>query len=212
VAGLASRAKRSAVVQHKFEEFVASVPGLSRSAHPALACRVKTRWNTEHLCLQSHVHMRPAVTQLTSDQDLSLKRYQLTREQWELANRLASELKACGITSLNFNTRLTLLFSKTEVPLIHQVIPALLKLRDQLQATMKNPAPGLHPLLRVAACASLEVFNKYMGLFQQSAIYWVAIVMCPHYKLEWFKRRYSEPELKQIKVLVQAAFDYVANT
>ena len=36
--------------------------------------------------------------------------------------------------------------------------------------------------------------------------------MCPHYKLDWFKRRYSEPELKQIKVLVRAAFDFVANT
>ena len=36
--------------------------------------------------------------------------------------------------------------------------------------------------------------------------------MCPHYRLEWFKRRYSDPELKQIQILVQAAFDYVANT
>ena len=87
-------------MQQKFEEFVAEVPGLSRSAHPALACRVKTRWNSELLCLQSHVRMRPAVAQLTSDQDLSLKRSQLTHEQWELANQLAVELKVLKIASL----------------------------------------------------------------------------------------------------------------
>ena len=76
--------------------------------------------------------------------------------------------------------RLTLLFSETQVPLIHQVVPALLKLQDRLQLTMKNPASGLHPLLRVAAYASLKVFDKYMHLFEDASIYWVAIGMFHH--------------------------------
>jgi hypothetical protein len=38
-------------------------------------------------------------------------------------------------------------------------------------------------------------------------------VMCPHYKLEWFKKRqYSTPEIEQVKVLANAAFEYTANT
>jgi hypothetical protein len=71
--------------------------------------------------------------------------------------------------------RLTLIFSETKVPLIHQVIPALLKLHDRLQTTVKTPEPNLHPLLRVAARASLRVFDKYMQLFEESNIYWVAL-------------------------------------
>ncbi|KAH7334995.1 hypothetical protein B0J17DRAFT_630941 [Rhizoctonia solani] len=66
--------------------------------------------------------------------------------------------------------------SETQVPLIHQVVPALLKLQDHLQSTMKSPAPGLHPLLQVATFASLKVFDKYMRLFEDASIYWVAIV------------------------------------
>ncbi|CUA71178.1 Putative AC transposase [Rhizoctonia solani] len=179
ISGLANRAKNSPVVQHKFEQYVASIPGLGRSPHPSLPCSVPTRWNTELISIRGHVQKRAAVKQLTADQDLSLREYQLTDPQWELSEQLVSELR--------FFERLTLLFSETQVPLIHQVVPILLKLRDRLRATIKNPAPGLHPLLQVAALASLKVFDKYMRLFEDASIYWVAIVMCPHYKLEWFR-------------------------
>ncbi|KAG8700104.1 hypothetical protein FRC11_013218, partial [Ceratobasidium sp. 423] len=78
----------------------------------------------------------------------------LTDSQWDLSKQLVSELR---------------------VPLIHQVVPALLKLRDRLLSTLKNPAPGLHLLLQVASYASLKVFDKYMQLFEDASIYWVAI-------------------------------------
>jgi hypothetical protein len=100
VAGLASRANKSPVVQQKFEEHVATFPGLSSSAHPSLATRMPTRWNTELNCLRSHVHKRPAVKLLTSDRDLSLKKYQLTEPQWDLAIQLVDELKVCPCTQL----------------------------------------------------------------------------------------------------------------
>ncbi|CAE6473416.1 unnamed protein product [Rhizoctonia solani] len=167
ISGLANRAKNSPVVQHKFEQYAASIPGLSRSPHPSLPCSVATRWNTELTCIRGHVQKRAAVKQLTADRDLSLREYQLTDPQWELSAQLVSELRLFE--------RLTLLFSETQVPLIHQVIPALMKLRDRLQSTVKSPTPGLHPLLQVAAFASLKVFDKYMRLFEDASIYWVAI-------------------------------------
>ncbi|KAG8709734.1 hypothetical protein FRC11_005259, partial [Ceratobasidium sp. 423] len=51
---------------------------------------------------------------------------------------------------------LTHLFSETQVPLIHQAVPALLKLRDRLQSTVKDAKTTLQPLPRVAAYASLK--------------------------------------------------------
>jgi hypothetical protein len=61
------------------------------------------------------------------------------------------------------------------VPLIHQVIPVLLKLRDRLNGTISNPNQQIHPLLRVASHVALKVFDKYMRLFEDASIYWVAL-------------------------------------
>ncbi|EUC54627.1 hypothetical protein RSOL_061770 [Rhizoctonia solani AG-3 Rhs1AP] len=47
-----------------------------------------------------------------------------------------------------------------------------------------------------------------MRLFKDASIYWVTIVMCPHYKLEWFRMHgYSElgskPSLKTYQTISQ---------
>jgi hypothetical protein len=68
---------------------------------------------------------------------------------------------------------LTKLFSETEVPSIHQVLAALFKLRDRLLASVGNTS--LPALLRVASQAALDVFEKYMSLFEVSGVYWVAL-------------------------------------
>jgi hypothetical protein len=93
-------------VQHKFEEYVAQIPNLSRSQRRALVRRMVTRWNTDLECIRSHVYFRPAVKLLTADHDLSLKRYELTNTQWDLADKLASELKVrylniCSLIYIN---------------------------------------------------------------------------------------------------------------
>ncbi|KAG8704687.1 hypothetical protein FRC11_009657, partial [Ceratobasidium sp. 423] len=64
---------------------------------------------------------------------------------------------------------------ETQVPLIHQVILALSKLQDRLQTAVNNPAPGVHPLIRVASHAALKVFDKYVHPFEDASIYWVAL-------------------------------------
>ncbi|KAG8705564.1 hypothetical protein FRC09_002881 [Ceratobasidium sp. 395] len=201
IAGLAKRAHKSAVVQHRFEEYVAQLPSLSGSKRRALARRMATRWNTDLECIRSHVYFEPAVKLLVADRDLSLKRFELSNTQWRLAERLVEELKKFE--------RLTNLFSETQVPSIHQVVPALLKLQDKLLESENDKT--LPPVLRVAARAAIEVFNKYMRLFETSGIYWVALVMCPTYKLEWFRRRkYSETDIQAIKNLVTSMFVWMS--
>jgi hypothetical protein len=121
------------------------------------------------------------------------------------------------------------IFSETQVPSIHQVVPALLKLQDRLLASVGNPS--LPPLLRVAAQSALDVFDKYMRLFKSSSIYWVALgelnavelhlvlafidsitlVMCPYYKLQWFKERgYEEEDVDAVKKLVHSMFEWMS--
>ncbi|CAE6488191.1 unnamed protein product [Rhizoctonia solani] len=205
IAGLANRAKRSPLVQQKFEQYVAATSGSGRSQHPSLPCSVATRWNTELISIRGHVQRRAAVKLLTADRELPLKRFQLTDAQWELGEQLVVELKAFE--------RLTQLFSETQVPLIHQVIPVLLKLRDRLYGTIGKSDQQIHPLLRVASHAALKVFDKYMRLFEDASIYWVALVMCPHYKLEWFRlRQYSESDIQRIKELLNSTFKHVTQT
>ncbi|KAF8599959.1 hypothetical protein BDV93DRAFT_590004 [Ceratobasidium sp. AG-I] len=165
IAGLTKRANKSNMVQHKFEEIVARIPNLTLSKRRALARRIATRWNTDLDCLRSQVCFHSAAKQLTADRDLSLKRFELTEPQWDLAVKLVSELKI-------FES-LTKVFSETAVPSIHQVVPALLKLQDRPRASVANSCPP--SLLRVAAQASLAVFVKYMSLFETSGVYWVAL-------------------------------------
>ncbi|CAE6371544.1 unnamed protein product [Rhizoctonia solani] len=86
-----------------------------------------------------------------------------------------------------------------------------MKLKDRLQATLSNPL--VHPLLRVPSHAALKVFDKYMRLFEDASIYWIALVMCPHYKLEWFRsRQYSKANINHIKQLLDSTFSHVACT
>jgi hypothetical protein len=87
-------------MQHKFEDYVASIPSLSHSQRRALVRRMVTRWNTDLDSLRSHVYFRPAVKLLTADRDLSLKRYQLTEAQWDMAEQLIHELKVCFLSYL----------------------------------------------------------------------------------------------------------------
>ncbi|CCO38158.1 hypothetical protein BN14_12323 [Rhizoctonia solani AG-1 IB] len=61
IAGLANHAKRSPLVQQKFEQYVAATSGPGRSQHPALPCCVATRWNTELFCIRGHVQRRAAI-------------------------------------------------------------------------------------------------------------------------------------------------------
>jgi hypothetical protein len=49
-------------------------------------------------CLSAHLHFRPAIEQLTAVTSNKLKAYQLTEEQWNLAQQLSAILQVSGVT------------------------------------------------------------------------------------------------------------------
>ena len=91
VAGLARRVHDSSLLQETFEKIVASTPALV-GPKMMLDRRVPTRWNSDFVCLQAHVHFKTAVRMLTTDSELSA--YALSSKQWELAKQLVEVLSA----------------------------------------------------------------------------------------------------------------------
>ncbi|KAF8987460.1 hypothetical protein BDQ17DRAFT_1315014 [Cyathus striatus] len=59
------------------------------------------------------------------------------------------------------------------------------------------------PILKVAAKAALLMIEKYTILTSESEVYYIAIVMCPDRKLDWFKERdYHDEQIEEIKGMV----------
>ncbi|QRV82293.1 hAT family dimerization protein [Ceratobasidium sp. AG-Ba] len=186
VAGLARRVNDSAALMDEFERLVDSDPSLKGDSK-VLARRIATRWNTDHTALKSHLNFKTQVQLLTNNASLKLRKHALNSEQWDLAREL------CQVLAIFEET--TNLFSKKEVPLIHEVIPIMLTLRSRLYDVRDDILnQGLHPITRVAAQAALFVWDKYMGAtLEQSDIYLIAVDR----KLKWFAER-SEFDVDRI--------------
>ncbi|KAJ7723017.1 hypothetical protein DFH07DRAFT_932289 [Mycena maculata] len=167
VAGLARRVHDSPTLQEKFEKLVEANSGQKA----ALDRRVPTRWNSDLVCLASHVHFDRPVKQLTQDNP---EEYALTPEQWRLAKQL--------VEALQVFEDITKLFSKAEVPLVYEVIPMLEALEDEL-TNMRDDA-SQPDFIRIAAIAGLLVIGKYYALSDDTEVYRIAIIMCPDKKLE----------------------------
>jgi len=58
---------------------------------------VTTRWNSTFDMLDFAIEYRKALQLTTSDLDLNLRQYELSREEWALARQLRDVLKVCII-------------------------------------------------------------------------------------------------------------------
>ena len=58
---------------------------------------VTTRWNSTFDMLDFAIEYRKALQLTTSDLDLNLRQYELSREEWALARQLRDVLKVCNI-------------------------------------------------------------------------------------------------------------------
>jgi len=140
----------------------------------------------------------------------TLKKYLLTDKQWELAKTLAEILMVSCVACCSERTYekskfqifddITNLFSCADVPLVHEVVPMLMLLQEQLEHV--HDAPDLPKVIHIVAIAGLLVVKKYSKLSKFSEVYWIAMgtyfaflkyslsfcaaVMCPDKKLTWF--------------------------
>lgn len=136
------------------------------------------------------------------------------------------------------------MFSRAEVPLIHESVELLDSLEHALKLVITAPVdldsgmessqeviemnhPIRHPIIRVAAQASLTVVRKYEQFTEDCEVYWLAIgeliafsfqsmltnilsyvALCPDRKLQWFRDRgWSEQELSHIRRLLSIRFN-----
>ncbi|KDN47302.1 hypothetical protein RSAG8_03781, partial [Rhizoctonia solani AG-8 WAC10335] len=187
VSGLARRVHDSPQLKLKLEEIISMYPELKDSKRKSLPRRVPTRWNTDHAALDGHIHLRGPVQWLTSEPSLKLQHYSLKETLWPLADELNESLEVW------------------EVPLIYQVLPALVDLRNTL-AFMRG-ATNIHPVTRVAAQAALNVFNKYMENMTICEVYFIAIVMCPDIKMGWFRTHFAPQSVEMMKQMIVARFN-----
>ncbi|KAI0045690.1 hypothetical protein FA95DRAFT_1543462 [Auriscalpium vulgare] len=192
VAGLARRVHDSPTLGEEFDRLVANDTSLATDQR-RLARRVPTRWNSDLACLKSHVELRKAVEQLTGDRTLGLTAFRLTDAQWELVDDLMEVLPLFDGP--------TLLFSKTETPLITEAVPMLQDLEKSLKQVRE--AEDVKPIVRVAAHASILLAQKYHSLTNECEVYRISIVMCPNKKLQWFRdENWSEEAVEEVRQLV----------
>ncbi|KAG8756943.1 hypothetical protein FRC11_004911 [Ceratobasidium sp. 423] len=135
------------------------------------------------LVLQSYSHFRGPIQYLTGNARYKVSRWALDTEQWSITEQLGLVLEVFKEP--------TDWMSWSGVPLVSEVIPELLTVRDRLYDVRDDTfQQNLHPTVRVAAEASLLVFEKYMGLMlEESDVHVIAIVMCPDRKLKWYTDR-----------------------
>ncbi|KDQ17361.1 hypothetical protein BOTBODRAFT_105785, partial [Botryobasidium botryosum FD-172 SS1] len=140
-----------------------------------------TRWNCDFDCLSTHILFRPVVEKLTAGTQNDLKAYEMTKEQWDLGGGIVQVLAVISIFDLVTN-----LFSKKEVPLVHQTIPILEDIEKQLKRIVNQDCGPVPAVVRVAAQAAILVQNKYYHLTRECEVYQIALILCPDKKLSWF--------------------------
>ncbi|PPQ84268.1 hypothetical protein CVT24_012844, partial [Panaeolus cyanescens] len=197
VAGLARKVHDSPTLKEKFDKMVKDDPELNHGQRRTLTRRVPTRWNSDLACLESYFYFRDVVERLTSISSLKLKGYQLSPEQWKIAEDVQEVL-------LLFDGP-TKMFSQTDTPLIVDVIPALEEIREGLIGARDDEEHDVPNVVRVACQAGILLVDKYSAFTEDCDIYLIAIVMCPDRKLKWYKdhgrvqRQIKEIEKKVIQ-------------
>lgn len=92
MSGLSKRVHETSTLKAQFRKLVESIEDRETN-ETTLQRRVATRWNSNLICLRSHVELRTAVEQLTAVAKYKLQAYQLSLWQWQLAGELSEVLE-----------------------------------------------------------------------------------------------------------------------
>ncbi|KAG8715747.1 hypothetical protein FRC08_010211 [Ceratobasidium sp. 394] len=178
VNGFASHILHSSTLQPVFLQIRDLLKGSITTKKTLPSSYVSTRWNSQCDSGMTHIELRPVVEVMTGTEKYELDKYHLSSWQWDLL------VEVCEC--LEVFREPTLLFSQKEVPLIHEVIPSLYTMRFRSTRMLEDEDRRLHSITRVAACSALAVVDKYIGLLEKSELYFMAVALCPWYKLHWF--------------------------
>ncbi|KAG8752193.1 hypothetical protein FRC12_012097 [Ceratobasidium sp. 428] len=202
VAGLARRVDESTALTVKFHEAISFFPALKDTGRKLLSKRVPTRWSSDRHSLDDHIHLRQPVQWLTSQSDLKLQRFSLKADQWSLAEELNEALEVFEVPTVHF--------SAGNVPLVHEVLPKLVELKESLE-TMRD-SKDISSVTRVGAQAALNIYDKYMNNMSICKVYFISLVMCPDIKLNWLRKHYESHSVDRICEMVIARFHLASPT
>ncbi|QRV85677.1 hAT family dimerization protein [Ceratobasidium sp. AG-Ba] len=114
-------------------------------------------WNTDYECLLSHQELKTCVEMQTAESENDLRNLSLDNDQWNLLDQL--------VYVLQIFKEATDLFSQSEVPMVHEVVPIFVQMRQRLELAHDDTEHNLHPLIGAAAHSSLMVFFEVFRTF-----------------------------------------------
>ncbi|TFK57935.1 hypothetical protein BDN72DRAFT_782719, partial [Pluteus cervinus] len=119
-----------------------------------------------------------------------LRKFELSDEEWEVAEQLCDILKTLKSA--------TEYFSHADTDLSH-VIRTIDRIDDHFTNTSADS--GLNPALRSAILCAKKTLNKYYGRTDDSITYRIATILNPKFKLAYFEnRKWPTPWLQSSKV------------
>jgi hypothetical protein len=63
---------------------------------------VSTRWNSTYIMLQFAIEYQTAIDEISANRHMKLRQYEMSKEEWEMAEQLAKVLKVCIILCSTF--------------------------------------------------------------------------------------------------------------
>jgi len=138
---------------------------------------VSTRWSSTCDMLGFSIKYKAAIAKLTSEHKNDLGKYELTEEEWKIAEELGEILKI-----LKDGTE----FFSRGTPNLATVIPAMDHIDKTFTESIK--ATSTHSAIRSALSLAKQTLNKYYSATDLSDANCIAMVLQPRYKLEYFRQ------------------------
>ncbi|KAI0040527.1 hypothetical protein FA95DRAFT_1502731 [Auriscalpium vulgare] len=119
------------------------------------------------------VQYKAAIDRITAEKSSDLRPYELSEEEWDIAQELCDVLKDA-----------TLFFSRS-TPNLSTVIPAMDHIDKVFSTQSLNKS--FDPAIRASLGIAKRTLNKYYNMTDWSEVYRMAMVLHPRHKLEYFK-------------------------
>ncbi|KAF8814220.1 hypothetical protein BYT27DRAFT_7082723 [Phlegmacium glaucopus] len=138
-----------------------------------------------------------ALDLITGNQKMKLRQYELSEEDWKIA------IKLCDVLKIFKDA--TLFFSRG-TPNITTVIPAMDHIDEHLVTAALSP---IYPVaIKAALAIGKATLNRYYHKTDHSEVFWIAMVLHPQHKLNYFKKAgWEEAWVERSEDLVHTEFE-----